>query len=148
MSITIRTLADRDFFSWLGLYEGYAEVRNTQLTDERALRVWTWLTNPNHEENGLVAVDDDGALVGLVHYREFARPLENDRGIFIDDLFVSAHSREQGVGTALINAVRDVAAARGIHVVTWMLTSDNEAAERLYESVGTRTPWATYELSV
>lgn len=148
MSITIRTLADRDFFSWLGLYEGYAEFKGTRLTDEKALRVWTWITNPSHEENALVAVADDGNLVGLAHYREFARPLENDRGIFIDDLFVGPDSREQGTGTALINAVRDLAAQRGIHVVNWVLTSDNDAAQRLYDSVGTRTQWATYELTV
>jgi hypothetical protein len=29
-----------------------------------------------------------------------------------------------------------------------VLTSDNDAAQRLYDSVGTRTPWATYELTV
>lgn len=148
MSITIRTLADGDFFSWLGLYEGYAAFYGTPLTDEKALRVWTWLNDASHEENAFVAVDENGALTGLAHYREFTRPLESDRALFIDDLFVATEVREQGTGTALINAVRELAAERGFGVVQWITASDNEAAQRLYDTVGTRTPWVTYEIAL
>jgi Sortase and related acyltransferases len=148
MSITIRTLADGDFFSWLGLYEGYAAFYDTPLTDEKALRVWTWLNDANHEENAFVAVDDHGTLVGLAHYREFTRPLESDRGLFIDDLYVAPDLREQGTGTALIEAVRALAAERGYGVVQWLTAADNETAQRLYDTVGKRTPWVTYEIAL
>ncbi|KQV07803.1 GNAT family N-acetyltransferase [Leifsonia sp. Root112D2] len=148
MSITIRPLADGDFFSWLGLYEGFAAFYDTPLTDEKALRVWTWLNDANHEENALVAVDGEGTLIGLAHFREFTRPLASDRGLFIDDLFVAPDSREQGTGTALIDAVRTLAVERGFGVVQWVSASDNEAAQNLYDTVGKRTPWVTYEIAL
>jgi GNAT superfamily N-acetyltransferase len=148
MSITIRTPTDGDFFSWLGLYEGYAEFYETVLTDEKALILWSWLSDPAHEENALVAVDDDGALVGLAHYREFSRPLESDRGLFIDDLYVTADARNKGVGTQLIEAVKALASEKKFGVVQWITAPDNETAQKVYDQVATRTPWVTYELEL
>ncbi|MEO8907659.1 MAG: GNAT family N-acetyltransferase [Microbacteriaceae bacterium] len=147
MSITIRTPSDADFFDWLGLYEGYAEFYEEPLTDQRALQLWSWLTDASHEENALVAVDD-GSLVGLVHFREFTRPLEADRGSYIDDLFVQGDARNTGVGRALIAAVTDRARAAGLGVVQWITAPDNEDAQRLYDDVATPTPWVTYEIDL
>ncbi len=152
MSITIRPVADGDFFAWLGLYEKYAAFYETALTDEKALLVWTWLTDPAHEENALVAVDDESTgenqLVGLAHYREFARPLESDRGLYLDDLFVDGDSRGKGAGRDLIAAVRAIAEARGLGVVQWITAADNETAMKLYDGVAARTPWVTYEIEL
>ena len=152
MSITVRPAADGDFFAWLGLYEKYAAFYKTALTDEKALLVWSWLIDPRHEENALVVVDDeadeDNRLVGLAHYREFARPLESDRGLFLDDLYVDESSRGHGAGKALIEAVRGIAQERKLGVVQWITAPDNETAIRLYEELGTRTPWVTYEIEL
>ncbi|MCX7522222.1 GNAT family N-acetyltransferase [Microbacterium sp. STN6] len=146
MSITIRPLAEGDFFAWLSLYEGYAETFDTPLDDTRALRVWTWLSDASHEEQAIVAAADDGRLVGLAHFREFARPLANDHGMFIDELYVAPDSREQGAGTALIQAVRGLAAEKGFGVVQWASSGENDPAASLYETLGTRSPAVTYEI--
>jgi len=147
MSITIRTPTDGDFFAWLGLYEGYAAFYNVQLTDERALLLWSWLTDANHEENVLVAAED-GELVGLAHFREFARPLEADRSIAIDDLYVADGKRRTGVGRQLIDAITDLARGKGFGVVQWVTAPDNGEAQKLYDSVGERTQWVTYEIDL
>jgi GNAT superfamily N-acetyltransferase len=150
MSVTIRPVKESDFFNWLELYAGYASFYETDLTDEKALLLWSWLIDGNHEETGLVAVDEDAddALIGLAHFREFARPLETDRGLYLDDLFVSESSRGKGTGRALIQAVKDEAAKRDLGVVQWITAADNETAQHLYDEVGTRTPWVTYEMTV
>jgi GNAT superfamily N-acetyltransferase len=147
MSITVRTPTDGDFFSWLALYEGYAAFYDVPLTDDRALLLWSWLTDASNEESALIAVDD-GELVGLVHFREFVRPLEADRGMFIDDLFVADSARNAGTGKALIDAVSDRARDKGLGVVQWITAPDNETAQQLYDKVGKRTPWVTYELDL
>jgi GNAT superfamily N-acetyltransferase len=148
MSITIRPVREEDFFAWLELYAGYAAFYETELTDEKALLLWSWLINPGHEENGYVAVGDDDRLVGLAHVREFARPLETDRSLFLDDLFVAEDLRGQGIGRQLIEFVREVAKDRGLGVVQWITAADNEQAQHLYDAVATKTPWVTYELTV
>lgn len=148
MSITIREPRDRDFFAWLALYEGYAEFYAEPLTEERALTTWSWLTDPQHEENGLIALDEEERLVGLVNYRSFARPLEGDRGLWIDDLFVAPEARRRGVGSALIDAVKERAAKGGYSVVQWITAAGNDEARRLYDSVASATEWVTYELAL
>lgn len=150
MSITIRPVREEDFFAWLELYAGYAAFYHTDLTDEKALLLWSWLINPAHEENGYVAVDegDDNRLVGLAHVREFTRPLETDRSLFLDDLFVAEDHRTQGTGRQLIDFLRGVAAERGLAVVQWLTAADNEDAQHLYDAVATKTSWVTYELTV
>jgi GNAT superfamily N-acetyltransferase len=148
MSITIRPVREEDFFAWLELYAGYAAFYETELTDEKALLLWSWLINPGHEESGYVAVDDDDRLVGLAHVREFARPLETDRSLFLDDLFVAEDVRGQGIGRQFIEFVREVAKDRGLGAVQWITAADNEQAQHLYDAVATKTPWVTYELTV
>lgn len=147
MSITIRTPTDGDFFAWLGLYEGYAQVYNVQLTDDRALLLWSWLSDANHEENVLVAVDN-GELIGLVHFREFSRPLEADRSVAIDDLYVAEEKRSAGVAQKLIDAVVQQAKGKGLGVVQWITAADNEDAQKLYDKVADRTNWLTYEIDL
>jgi len=147
MSIEVRPVTDGDFFAWLDLYEKYAEFYDTKLTDQKALLLWSWLTAPEHEEEGLIAVDD-GRIVGLAHFREFARPLESDRGLFLDDLYVLEEERGKGVGHTLIDAVRSRAQQRGLGVVQWITADDNSEARSVYDSVANRTSWVTYEIDL
>ncbi|WP_158863895.1 GNAT family N-acetyltransferase [Leifsonia sp. AG29] len=147
MAIEVRPVRDGDFFAWLDLYAKYAEFYETELTDQKALVLWSWLTAPEHEEEGYVAVDGD-RIVGLANLREFARPLEGDRGLFLDDLFVLEEERDKGIGHALIEKARAIAAERGLGVVQWVTAQDNQTAQRVYDSVAERTAWVTYEIDL
>ena len=147
MSIEVRPVKEGDFFVWLDLYTQYAEFYDTRLTDQKALVLWSWLTSPDHEESGYVAVDGD-RIVGLAHLREFARPLEGDRGLFIDDLYVLESERGNGIGHRLIQTARSLAEERGLGVVQWITAQDNTQAQRMYDSVANRTSWVTYEIDL
>lgn len=147
MTIEVRPVRDGDFFAWLELYTQYAEFYETELTDQRALVLWSWLTAPEHEELGFVAVDGD-RIVGLAHVREFARPLEGDRGLFLDDLFVLESERGSGIGRTLIQHVRSLAEQRRLGVVQWITAQDNANAQRVYDAVASRTSWVTYEIDL
>ncbi|MFC6355512.1 GNAT family N-acetyltransferase [Luethyella okanaganae] len=145
MSIQVRPLKDGDFFPWLGLFEGYSEFYQSKLTDEKALRVWSWLMDKNQESSGIVAVDGE-EFVGFAHLREFSRPLDASRGLFLDDLFVLPDARSQGVGATLIAFAKSLAVERGLSIVRWITAADNETAQRLYDKLATRTEWVTYDL--
>jgi ribosomal protein S18 acetylase RimI-like enzyme len=148
VSFVIRPITERDFFPWHELYEGYGEFYETPLHDQKAVLVWTWLTSDAHEVEALVAENDEGRLVGLAHFREFARPLAGGKGIHLDDLFVAPDARGQGVGTALIEAVKKIAADRHAGIVRLITAADNTDAQKLYDSVGEKTSWITYDLTV
>jgi GNAT superfamily N-acetyltransferase len=145
-NVTVRPLEAGEFFDWIELYAGYGEFYETPLTDEKALVVWSWIQDPDHELNALVAVDAAGTPVGLAHYRAFARPLAGGAGLYLDDLFVSPASRGQGTGAALLDALKEKASCEGFSVVRWITAADNATAQRLYDRVATKTAWVTYDL--
>src|SRR4051812_34850197 len=86
---------------WDNLYAGYAEFYRSPQTAEMRDRVWSWLHDPKHELQGLVAVDPKGRAVGLAHFRPFARPLAASTGCFLDDIFVAPEWRGHLIGEAL-----------------------------------------------
>lgn len=148
MPITIRAIEQRDRAEWNALYQGYAEFYNVAQTSEMRDRVWSWLSDTNHETEGLVAVDEQGKLIGLTHFRRFARPLAASTGGFLDDLFVAPAARGSGAAKLLIDAVADIGRARGWTVIRWITADDNYRARTLYDKVAEKTKWATYDIKL
>jgi ribosomal protein S18 acetylase RimI-like enzyme len=146
MSVQIRPLGDKDFFAWLGLFEGYSEFYGSELTDQKALQVWSWIIDKNNSLDGAVAVNDAGDSVGLAHYRTVTRTLSATMGLYLDDLFVVADARGEGVGHSLIAFTKAYAAERSLSQIRLITAADNETAQALYNTVGTRTDWVTYEI--
>ncbi|HEX6251003.1 MAG TPA: AAC(3)-I family aminoglycoside N-acetyltransferase [Gemmatimonadaceae bacterium] len=80
----------------------------------------------------------DGAVVGGLAAYEL-RKFERERSeIYIYDLAVSADHRRQGIATALINALREVAAARGAYVIFVQADRGDDPAIELYTKLGKR----------
>jgi GNAT superfamily N-acetyltransferase len=147
VSVQVRPVSSDDFFAWLELYAGYNTFYELELTDTKALRAWGWLTDATHELRAFLAVDETDTPIGLAHYRGFARPSSGTSGLYLDDLFVAQNARGRGAATALIEAVRERAAAERRSVVRWITAADNETAQRVYDRVATRTDWVTYDLN-
>ncbi|WP_229756445.1 GNAT family N-acetyltransferase [Cnuibacter physcomitrellae] len=145
MPITIRPVEQSEFFAWYALFADYADFYETPLSDETAVLVWSWIIDPAAELDALVAVDEEGALVGFAHHRTFLRPLAGSKGIYLDDLFVSPAHRGKGVGTQLIDAVAEIGKSRRASIVRWITADDNETAQRLYDKVAQKTTWVTYD---
>lgn len=137
---------ERDRAAWRGLYNAYADFYRVPMPEARLDLVWAWIHDPAHEVEGFVARDDSGAIVGLAHYRPFARPLAGATGLFLDDLFVDPAARGQAIGALLIGAVEQEAGKRGCTVVRWITADDNYRARTLYDRLATRTMWVTYDL--
>lgn len=147
MSVQFRKLVDGDFFPWLGLYEQYGEHYASPITDQVALRVWSWITDPAHELDGFVAVEN-GELVGLAHFRRFVRPLTASRGVFLEDLYVVPSARHHGLGTTLVEAVKAEAIASGARLLRLSARPDDEMANSVYGSLAQRSDWNTYEAAL
>ena len=69
--------------------------------------------------------------------------------VLMNDLYVTARHRGEGIGRALIEASAEVARQRGAHHLEWATAPDNETARRLYDSTGAeRSEWIEYELGL
>ncbi|ODA91094.1 acetyltransferase [Leifsonia xyli subsp. xyli] len=146
MTATVRRVEDSEFFAWLDLYTGYGEFYETPVTDEKALLVWSWITDAGNPLEAYFAVDEKDTPIGLAHAREFVRPLDGNRGLYLDDLFVRPGARGAGAGAALLERLRETARERGLSVVRWITAKDNETARELYDRVAEKTKWVTYDL--
>lgn len=135
-----------DRSDWDRLYRGYADFYRVTQTEAMRDRVWGWLHDPAHPTEGLVAQAGDGGLIGLAHFRPFARPLSATTGGFLDDLFVDPAARGSGAAEALIRAVADLGRARGWSVIRWITAEDNYRARGLYDRLAERTRWLTYDI--
>ncbi len=143
---TVRAVTPADEASWRELYRGY-RLFYEMPDDEAALdTVWAWLEDDGHELDGFVVVDAGGRVGGLAHVRPFARPLNADTGLYLDDLFVDPDLRGHGLGRTMLAFLGDLADARGCGVVSWMTAEDNATARALYDSVATTGPWLTYDM--
>lgn len=145
-AVHIRPIAAKDRAGWDVLYEGYADFYRVTQTPEMRDRVWAWLHDPSATTECLVAEAADGRLIGLAHFRPFARPLSATTGGFLDDLFVAPEARGSGAADALLAALKSIAAARGWSVIRWITAEDNARARKLYDRVAVKTPWVTYDL--
>ncbi len=142
--ISVRAVAAGDRQRWEELFHGYRTFYGNPRDEVVAERVWSWLGDPDHESNGLVA-EVDGDIVGIAHWRRFARPSVGQTGIYLDDLFADPAARGTGVGRALIARLQQIAAEEGASVVRWITADDNATAQRLYDRVATKTRWLTYD---
>ena len=87
-------------------------------------------------------------MIGLTHFRPFARPLTATTGGFLDDLFVSPDARGEGVADALIESVRAIASKRGWSIVRWITAEDNYRGRSVYDRVALKTSWITYDIKM
>lgn len=140
---TIRPVAADDRLEWEALYSAYADFYRVTQTPQMRATVWDWLQGD--DIYGLVA-EQGGKLIGLAHYRGFARPLSATRGMFLDDLFVDPAARGSGAAKLLLKELRTIARAQGFSVIRWITADNNYRARGLYDQMADRTGWITYDL--
>ena len=144
----ITRLTEHHRAGWEAHYASYAAFYKVTQTAVMRATVWSWIMDPTHETEALVAEDDAGRAIGLAHFRAFARPLSASTGGFLDDLFVDPGLRGQRVADALIEAVTDIGRERGWSVLRWITADDNYRGRGVYDRLAKRTFWITYDKAV
>lgn len=147
-AVTIRPLGMSDRTPWSDLYRQYAHFYQSPMTDAILDRSWSWLMDPSHPMEGLVAESEKRHLLGLAHFRACPDPLIAQDVCFLDDLFVAQDQRGSGIGRSLIMGVAARAQERGWPVVRWITAGSNAQARQLYDKIASATDWVTYDLVV
>ncbi|WP_299614206.1 GNAT family N-acetyltransferase [uncultured Tateyamaria sp.] len=147
MVVKIRRAADQDRAAWNVLFQAHCAFGGEEQTSEMRDRVWGWIHDQDAQTLCFVAENDQGEVIGFVHFRPYERPMPATKGAFIDDMFVAPSARGQGVVDAMIEAVGVYASDHGWDVVRWMTSETNYRARSVYDRHATKSNWVTYQLN-
>lgn len=144
--LEIRPLAQSDHAGWRRLWTDYLTFYNATVPEEVYATTWARLFDAGeYEPKGFIALLD-GMPVGLVHFLYHRTCWSLVNNCYLQDLYTDASARGSGTGTALIKAVQDAAAMRGVSNVYWMTNEANTTARSLYDKVAHRTGFIEYDL--
>ncbi|MDQ0466611.1 GNAT superfamily N-acetyltransferase [Caulobacter ginsengisoli] len=151
MPLTIRPARFADHDQWLPLWDGYnafyGRAGETALPAEITATTWARFFDEEEPMWCLVA-EQDGRLVGLVHYLFHRSTTKIEPTCYLQDLFTDAATRGKGVGRALIEGVYARASEAGLRSVYWHTHETNETAMRLYDQVAVNGRFWVYRQAV
>lgn len=142
--MTIRPLIEQDRAEWGRLWTAYLAFYETERVPEMHDLAFSRLLGDDPRDfSGLLALVDDRP-VGLAHYVFHRHGWQAEDICYLQDLYVDPDARGHGLGRRLIEAVHAAADAYGARGLYWMTQDFNTQARRLYDQVGTLTPFIKY----
>jgi GNAT superfamily N-acetyltransferase len=147
--VEVRPLREEELVQALPLIAGYQRFYESEPDDERNRRFFRRFIAPS-EEGLLLGAWLDGRLVGFATLYWTHSSTRAADIVLMNDLYVDPDVRGAGVGRALIEASVAAARRRGAAHLEWFTATDNERAQRLYDSLpgAERTAWFAYEIGL
>ena len=146
--IHIRPLQPTDRAAWQPLWDGYnafyGRAGETALPAPVTEMTWARFFDAYEPLHALVAVGEDGALLGLVHYLFHRSTTRIEPTCYLQDLFTTPEARGHGVGRALIEGVYAAVKAAGGKRVYWQTHTTNTTARGLYDQVASNDGFIIY----
>lgn len=145
MAFTIRRLQKEDRPGWESLWGGYLDFYGAPMEPVVIEVTWSRLLDPAEPMIALVAANaETNELMGLVHCIFHRGTWAIGDFCYLEDLFVAASGRNQGIGRALIEAVYAEADARKCERVYWLTQDTNTTARALYDQVARASGFIQY----
>jgi GNAT superfamily N-acetyltransferase len=144
----IARVGPADLDELLPLMRGYCDFYEVSPADGDLLSLCRVLIDdPEHEGVQLLARDPEGQAVGFATlYWSWSTTRACRIGV-MNDLFVAAQARGQGLAEQLIEACRAECSRRGARELSWQTAPDNLRAQAVYDRVGAaREQWVDYAL--
>ena len=143
--ITIRPLAREDEAAWRKLWTDYLTFYKSTVPDAVYDATFARLLGDGPEDFNAFVAEQDGQLVGLVHYLFHRHCWRVEDVCYLQDLYATPEVRGQGVGRKLIEAVYAAADAAGAPSVYWLTQDDNMTAQQLYNRIAKKTNFVKYQ---
>lgn len=137
-ALSIQPVTEKDHHAWLALWLGYQHFYQTDISTETTDLTWQRFFEPSEPMFAAIAWQD-GVAVGLVHFIAHRSTWTQGPYLYLQDLFVAARARGQGIGRALITHVYAEAEKLNASRVYWLTHETNQQAIALYEQVAERS---------
>lgn len=141
----IEAVSSRSIDELLPLIRKYMEFyKITDISDEKNKRFFSQFGESNPAGCQFL-LREAGEVVGFATvYFTFTSSITAKVAV-LNDLYVSPDHRTAGIGRRLLEHCREYAAANGAARLQWVTASDNQPAQRLYDSLATsKSNWQFY----
>ena len=143
----IRPIERGDRQQWQPLWQGYLDFYEVSLPKEQSELTWERFFDKRHIFQAAVA-EVDGSVIGIAHAMLRQSTWEPVGDLYIEDLFVAASARRQGVAQALINYFKDEAVAVGAGSLYWQTRAGNLSAQALYDQIARKNDYIQYVIKL
>ena len=149
--LLIRPIRKEDFDQWKPLWDGYNAFYGrkdaTALPEAITRTTWSRFFDSYEPVHALVA-EQNGQLLGLVHYLYHRSTISIAPTCYLQDLFTLEAARGKGVGRALIQDVYRIATEAGCGRVYWLTHETNATAMQLYDQVAEKSGFVVYRKAI
>lgn len=132
----IRAAEDSDTEPILELMREFAAfeklLERLEVTQER-LRIA--LFGDGKVAEALVA-EISGEIVAYAVFFPYFATFRGQRGLYLEDIFITESQRGKGIGEALLREIAQIAHSRGFERIDFQVIDWNEPAIRFYENLG------------
>lgn len=141
----IRSVTANDRAQWETLWQDSVDGALSQDVVEHSFHA---ITDKTGAINALVAEDEAGRIIGLLHY--VVHPVAGciQPVCYMQDLYVSPDARRQGVARALVRELEQTAAANKYDRIYWLLDKTNNGAKDFYQNIGIQLEFGLYIIPV
>lgn len=146
--IEIRPIRRGDEANWRRLWREYLDFYEASLPEGIFASSFARLTDPDVLDYQGLILEADGDPAGLAHYIFHRHGWQIEDICYLQDLYVVPSARGKRCGRALIEAVYQAADTRGCPNVYWLTQDFNTEARKLYDRIGTVTPFVRYKRMV
>ena len=148
-SITVRAAQDEDRAAFLAMWQEFVSLHPDEPGNHTMGDLnWQRIMDPTSPLRGIIALDAAQARVGFTLYITFPFTWSRGDSCYLQDIYVAASSRGQGVARAMIAQLSEIGREAGWFKIFWMTTPDNHVAQRLYEKVAKRMDYLRYDLNL
>ena len=136
MNIVVREIERKDLASVLGLMREFAIYEKLEeyleVTEERLAEA---MFGPDAFVEGLIAHDGDVPVGYAIYYPNFLT-FRGQRGLFLEDLYVTESRRAAGLGKSFLTHIAKIGRDRGFERIDFLVLDWNETAIRFYKGLG------------
>jgi len=130
---------------WRQLWLGYCSTDGRTVPESVTNRTWTRILDPDSGVMCVVA-EVEGQVYGFANCVIHENTWEEQAVCYLEDLYVLPSARGHGLGSALLEWLRNAMRAEGWARLYWMTRRDNLAARALYDRFATADDFVRYTL--
>ncbi len=136
MNVEIRRIEPDDVSAVVALIREFAEFEHlSQYCEVTVERLREALFGNGAIAESLVAVDQ-GRIIGYALFFPNFSSFRGQRGLYLDDIYVTTAYRGRGIGEVMLRRVAVIAASRGFERIDFLVLDWNAKAADFYSRLG------------